>query len=66
VIALGTAHPAKFPDAIEKATGQRPALPAHLADLFERQERFTVLPNDQAAIETFIRAHSRIPSTQVA
>jgi threonine synthase len=62
VIALGTAHPAKFPDAIEKATGQRPGLPAHLSDLFKKEERFTVLPNDQAAIETFIRAHTRIPS----
>ncbi|WP_020176684.1 threonine synthase [Methyloferula stellata] len=66
VIALATAHPAKFPDAIEKATGERPALPAHLADLFERKERFAILPNDQAAVESFIRSHSRIPSTQVA
>jgi threonine synthase len=61
VIALGTAHPAKFPDAIEKATGQHPALPAHLADLFKREERFTILPNDQTAVETFIRAHTRVP-----
>ncbi len=64
VVALGTAHAAKFPDAIEKATGVRPALPAHLAGLFEREERFTVLPNDQATIETFIRAHSRISSSR--
>jgi threonine synthase len=63
VIALGTAHAAKFPDAIEKATGLRPSLPAHLAGLFERAERFTVLPNDQTAVETFIRAHTRIPSS---
>ncbi len=63
VVALGTAHAAKFPDAIEKATGQRPSLPAHLADLFDREERFTVLPNDQTAVETFIRAHTRIPSS---
>ncbi len=63
VVALGTAHPAKFPDAIEKATGLRPPLPAHLAGLFGRAERFTVLPNDQTAVETFIRAHTRIPSS---
>jgi threonine synthase len=63
VVALGTAHPAKFPDAVERATGQRPSLPAHLAGLFERKERFTILPNDQTAIETFIRAHSRISSS---
>ena len=55
---LGTAHPAKFPDAVERATGQRPALPAHLADLLERPERFTVLPNAAAAVESFIRARS--------
>jgi threonine synthase len=39
VITLGTAHPAKFPDAVERAIGRRPSLPAHLADLFERPER---------------------------
>jgi threonine synthase len=54
MIALSTAHPAKFPEAVERATGVRPALPPHLADLMERQERFTVLPNDQGAVERFI------------
>src|SRR5690606_29964168 len=39
VVTLATAHPAKFPDAVERATGVRPALPPHLADLFERPER---------------------------
>ncbi len=62
VVALGTAHPAKFPDAIEKAIGQRPALPPHLASLFQREERFTVLPNDITAVEAFIRARSRVGS----
>ena len=38
VVALGTAHPAKFPDAVERATGVRPPLPAHLADLMDRRE----------------------------
>ncbi len=55
VIALATAHPAKFPDAVERATGLRPALPARLADLYERKERMTTLPNDLAAVEAAIR-----------
>ena len=55
VIVLGTAHPAKFPDAVERATGVRPKLPAHLADLMDRPERFTVLPNEVSAVERFIR-----------
>jgi len=59
VIALSTAHPAKFPDAVDRATGIRPKLPAHLADLLDRKERFTVLPNEQAAVETFIRERAR-------
>jgi threonine synthase len=54
VVALGTAHPAKFPGAVEKATGQRPALPPALADLYRRPERFTVLANDLAAVEAHI------------
>ncbi len=58
VVALGTAHPAKFPDAVERATGRRPPLPAHLADLLGREERFTVLPNDVAAVEGFVRQRS--------
>lgn len=56
MVVLATAHPAKFPDAIEHATGIRPPLPTHLGSLLARQERFTVLPNDQSAIESFIRA----------
>jgi threonine synthase len=55
VVALATAHPAKFPDAVEKATGLRPALPPALADLYERKERFVRLPNDLAAVEAHIR-----------
>ncbi|MGX7706884.1 threonine synthase [Methylobacterium sp. Gmos1] len=60
VVALATAHAAKFPDAVEAATGIRPALPPHLADLLERRERFTVLPNDEAAVERAIRERARI------
>jgi threonine synthase len=59
VVALSTAHPAKFPDAVERATGLRPALPPHMADLMERRESFTVLSNDQAAVERFIRERAR-------
>jgi threonine synthase len=56
VVAMATAHPAKFPDAMQRATGHRPALPPRMADLFERPERFTVLPNDLAAVEAAVRA----------
>ena len=59
VVALSTAHPAKFPDAVERATGIRPALPPHMADLMERKESFTILSNDQAAVERFIRERAR-------
>jgi threonine synthase len=58
-VVLGTAHPAKFPAAVEAASGVRPALPPHLAGLLDRPERFTVLPNDQARIEAFVRERSR-------
>ncbi len=59
MVALACAHPAKFPDAVERATGIRPPLPGALADLFERRERLTVLPNDRAAVTRYIRAHAR-------
>jgi threonine synthase len=62
VVALGTAHPAKFPDAVERATGVRPALPAHLADLMERPERLTALPNDPAAVADFLRQTASAPA----
>ncbi|GGK35793.1 threonine synthase [Salinarimonas ramus] len=64
MVALATAHPAKFPDAVEAASGVRPPLPPHMADLFDRAERFEVQPNDQGAIERFIRARSRIPGAR--
>ena len=60
VIALGTAHPAKFPDAVEKATGQRPALPAHLAHIMDAPERIARLPADARAVADYLRAHARI------
>jgi threonine synthase len=57
VVIMGCAHPAKFPDAVEKATGIRPHLPVSLTDLYERPERYTVVPNDINAIRTFIASH---------
>ena len=60
IVTLSTAHPAKFPDAVESATGVRPALPDHLADLFERPERTQTLPNDLAAVQSFVRSIARI------
>ncbi len=59
VIALATAHPAKFPDAVERATGVRPSLPPHLSNLMEREERVAVLPKDQATLERFILDRAR-------
>jgi len=56
IIAAATAHPAKFPDAVERATGQRPPLPPALADLYEREERFTRAPNSLDAVEAQVRA----------
>ena len=54
MLTLATAHPAKFPDAVERATGERPTLPEHLADLFDRPERTSQLPNDLATVEAFV------------
>jgi threonine synthase len=59
MIVLGTAHPAKFPEAVEAACGVRPELPEWLADLPERRERVTTIPVDQGAVEKFILAASR-------
>ncbi len=59
LISLATAHPAKFPAAVEAATGVHPALPERLADLFQREERYSVLPNDVAAVKDFVRAAAR-------
>ncbi len=58
-IILSTAHPAKFPDAVEKATGVRPLMPAQLSALFDLEERYSVLPNDLETVEGFIEANAR-------
>jgi threonine synthase len=59
MVVLATAHPAKFPDAVERATGVHPALPPHLADLFDRPERYRTLPNDLDVVKSFVRAAAR-------
>lgn len=59
VVTMATAHPAKFPDAVERATGVRPPLPGHLSDLFDRPEHFTRLPNDLTAVQRFVASAFR-------
>jgi threonine synthase len=59
VVALATAHPAKFPDAVERATGVRPALPGHLADLFDRPERTETVANDLTAVQAVVERLTR-------
>jgi len=54
VVTLATAHPAKFPDAVERATGVRPALPRRVGDLHAREERCAVLPATYAAVSGFV------------
>jgi threonine synthase len=56
VICVGTAHPAKFPEAVEAATGIHPALPERFANLHELPEKMTVLPPDRVEIEAFVRS----------
>ncbi len=61
IVTLATAHPAKFPDSVERATGHRPQLPSRVGDLFERSERYDTLPNDIAAVQAFI-AERAVPA----
>ncbi|WP_336986997.1 threonine synthase [Altererythrobacter aquiaggeris] len=58
VVTLATAHPAKFRDAVERSTGQRPSLPSRVGELFEREERFTTLSGDYDAIVSFVTQHA--------
>ncbi len=55
MVTLATAHPAKFPDAVEAATGIRPPLPNRMSDLYERAERQTPVENDLGALQSLIR-----------
>ena len=56
MVTLATAHPAKFSDTVERATGARPSLPPRVGALFDREERLTTLPNDYAAVRDFVLA----------
>lgn len=58
-VVLSTAHPAKFPDAVEAASGTRPALPVWLGNLMEREERIAHLPNAQEAVEAYVLEKTR-------
>ena len=65
-IVLSTAHPAKFPDAVESACGQRPQLPAWLDGLMTKSEHMTVMKNDQSEVERFVLSVSRAARQGVA
>ncbi len=56
MVTFATAHPAKFPDAVERASGFRPALPSRLSHLMNARESFTVLPNKAEAVKEHILA----------
>lgn len=59
MVILSTADPAKFPDAVRNATNIHPNLPNHLSDLFERTEKYDILPDDNGQITQFIKTNSR-------
>ncbi|MCJ2183161.1 threonine synthase [Novosphingobium sp. 1949] len=58
VVTLATAHPAKFPDAVERSTGHRPSLPARVGDLFDREEKCAHLPGDYDAVAAYVAQHA--------
>ena len=55
IVTLATAHPAKFRDTVERATGYRPSLPARVGDLFARREHYDVLPSDYDTLVQYVR-----------
>ncbi len=57
IVTLATAHPAKFPDAVSRITGQAPVLPARLGNLFDLPEHHDRLPNDYVAVRDFVLGH---------
>ncbi|HZK89365.1 MAG TPA: threonine synthase [Stellaceae bacterium] len=60
MVALATAHPAKFSETVERATGIRPQMPDALVEIMEKPEQVTALPNDIAAVSRFIRERARL------
>ncbi len=59
IVSLATAHPAKFPDAVKKATGVEPQLPEKLSDLYQKEERYAIKPADTATIKNLIKTSTR-------
>jgi threonine synthase len=66
MINLACAHAAKFPDAVEKAMGQRPPLPERMADLYDRPEELTALANELSEVQNFVRSHARVVQKSAA
>ncbi len=64
MVVLATAHPAKFPQAVNEATGVKPALPAWLSDLMQRDEKYSVLPADAKAVENMVADNTRAESVE--
>jgi threonine synthase len=64
MVVLATAHPAKFPAAVQQASGVSPQLPAFLSDLMERKEKFAVLPSDPKMLEDYVMRHTRAARVQ--
>ena len=59
IVSLACAHPAKFPEAVSRATGLEPALPPKYSNLLERKEFVNILPNDFATVSGYIAAHTK-------
>jgi len=66
LVILSTAHPAKFPEAVEKAVGFKPSLPERAGDLYALAERYEVLPNDKAAVARFIESRASAVGREAA
>ncbi|WP_431469005.1 threonine synthase [Sphingosinithalassobacter sp. LHW66-3] len=64
VVTLATAHPSKFDDPVERATGVRPALPRRVGDLFDREERYDVLPATFEAVTGYIAERAQPRPTE--
>lgn len=60
LVCLACAHPAKFPDIVESATGVHPSLPPHLSDLFDREEKMTVLGAGLQVVQQYVRTKTRV------
>ena len=58
IVTLATAHPAKFADTVEHATGVRPSLPTRVGDLFDREERYDTVPATFAAVSGYVAARA--------